>query len=235
MAWKPAAAAPASTARRRPASTIRRGSPPSPTASACMRSSSSRCWPRLSSVELPALAGLATREDGDFTIALCDALATTLDVLSFYQERIANENYLRTATERRSILELAQPDRLRAGARASPASTYLAFTLPGGARQPGAGGRPGRDPRRHQGAERARARASSRRASRLSRRSRRAPNGTPSRCRPRSPGIRSSATPSSGSPASAAGCSAAMRYSSWVRTGIDDPAASAGTSACSAR
>ena len=49
-----------------------------------------------------------TRADSDFTIALCDAVATTLDVLSFYQERIANENFLRTATERRSILELAR-------------------------------------------------------------------------------------------------------------------------------
>ena len=63
---------------------------------------------RLSSAELPALAGLGARDDGDFTIALCDALATTLDVLAFYQERITNENYLRTATERRSILELAR-------------------------------------------------------------------------------------------------------------------------------
>ena len=83
---------------------------------------------RLSSAELPALAGLSARDDGDFTIALCDALATTLDVLAFYQERIANENYLRTATERRSILELAR----LIGYELAPgvaASTFLAFTL----------------------------------------------------------------------------------------------------------
>ncbi len=83
---------------------------------------------RLSSAELPALAGLGARDDGDFTIALCDALATTLDVLAFYQERIANENYLRTATERRSILELAR----LIGYELAPgvaASTFLAFTL----------------------------------------------------------------------------------------------------------
>ena len=83
---------------------------------------------RLSNAELPALAGLTTREDGDFTIALCDALATTLDVLSFYQERIANENFLRTATERRSILELAR----LIGYELAPgvaASTWLAFGL----------------------------------------------------------------------------------------------------------
>lgn len=83
---------------------------------------------RLSSAELPALAGLTTRDDTDFTIALCDGLATTLDVLAFYQERIANENFLRTATERRSILELAR----LIGYELAPgvaASTYLAFTL----------------------------------------------------------------------------------------------------------
>ena len=50
------------------------------------------------------------------------------DVLTFYQERIANESYLRTATERRSLLELARliGYELRPGVAAS---TYLAFTL----------------------------------------------------------------------------------------------------------
>lgn len=83
---------------------------------------------RLSSAEHPALAGLTTRDDGDFTVALCDAVASTLDVLSFYQERIANENFLRTATERRSILELAR----LIGYELAPgvaASTWLAFGL----------------------------------------------------------------------------------------------------------
>ena len=83
---------------------------------------------RLSSADLPALAGLGARDDADFTIALCDALATTLDVLTFYQERIANENFLRTAAERRSILELAR----LIGYQLAPgvaASTWLAFTL----------------------------------------------------------------------------------------------------------
>lgn len=83
---------------------------------------------RLSSSELPALAGLGARDDADFTIALCDALATTLDVLTFYQERIVNENFLRTAIERRSILELAR----LIGYELAPgvaASTWLAFSL----------------------------------------------------------------------------------------------------------
>jgi predicted phage baseplate assembly protein len=75
-----------------------------------------------------ALAGLATRADDDPSVALMDAFATTLDVLTFYNERFANEGYLRTATERRSVLELARA----IGYELAPgvaASTYLAFTL----------------------------------------------------------------------------------------------------------
>ena len=76
----------------------------------------------------PPLAGLTTRDDDDFSIALLDAWATVADVLTFYQERIANESYLRTATERLSVLELARliGYELRPGVAAS---TYLAFTL----------------------------------------------------------------------------------------------------------
>ena len=54
------------------------------------------------------LTGLTTRDAGDPALALLDAWATVADVLTFYQERIANEGYLRTATERRSIVELAR-------------------------------------------------------------------------------------------------------------------------------
>ncbi|MEP6703376.1 MAG: putative baseplate assembly protein, partial [Acidobacteriota bacterium] len=51
-----------------------------------------------------------------------------LDVLTFYQERIANEGYLRTATERRSILELARL--VGYAPRPGVASTvYLVYTL----------------------------------------------------------------------------------------------------------
>lgn len=83
---------------------------------------------RLSAAQHPALAGLRTRDGDDFSIALLDAWATVADVLTFYQERIANENYLRTATERRSLLELARliGYELRPGVAAS---TALAFTL----------------------------------------------------------------------------------------------------------
>jgi len=82
----------------------------------------------LSDITRPALQGLKTRDDDDFSIALLDAAATMADVLTFYQERIANESYLRTATERRSLLELARliGYELRPGVAAS---TFLAFTM----------------------------------------------------------------------------------------------------------
>ena len=50
---------------------------------------------RLSSSDYPALVGLKTRDDDDFSIALLDASAVVLDILTFYQERLANESYLR--------------------------------------------------------------------------------------------------------------------------------------------
>lgn len=53
------------------------------------------------------LRALTTREREDLTIALLDAWAAVLDVLTFYTERIANEGYLGTAVERRSLAELA--------------------------------------------------------------------------------------------------------------------------------
>src|SRR5271166_1383330 len=62
----------------------------------------------LSSSDQPALAGLRTRDDSDFSIALLDAWATCLDILTFYQERIANESYLRTAVDAASVMGLAQ-------------------------------------------------------------------------------------------------------------------------------
>ena len=58
---------------------------------------------RLSAADYPALGGLTTRDPSDPAIAVLDAWATVADVLCFYQERIANEGYLRTATERRSV------------------------------------------------------------------------------------------------------------------------------------
>ena len=90
---------------------------------------------RLTSHELDdgtrPLQRLTARNRDDFSIALLDAWAVMADVLTFYQERIANEGFLMTATERRSVLELARlvGYRLRPGVAAS---TYLAFTLDDG-------------------------------------------------------------------------------------------------------
>jgi hypothetical protein len=77
---------------------------------------------------LRPLDQLTTRAENDPAMALLDAWAIVADVLTFYQERIANEGYLLTATERRSILELARlvGHKLRPGVAAS---VYLAFTL----------------------------------------------------------------------------------------------------------
>ncbi|MFD7302693.1 hypothetical protein ACFV83_17480, partial [Streptomyces pharetrae] len=74
------------------------------------------------------LAALTTREPDDPTIALLDAWAVVADVLTFYQERIANEGYLRTATEHDSLVRLGR----LVGHRPRPAlaaATHLAYTL----------------------------------------------------------------------------------------------------------
>ena len=74
---------------------------------------------------------LTTRELSDPSIALLNAWAIVADVLTFYQERIANEGYLLTATERLSVLELARlvGYKLRPGVSAS---VFLAFTVANG-------------------------------------------------------------------------------------------------------
>jgi len=60
----------------------------------------------LSSARLPALARLRSREPDDFSIALVDAWSAALDVLGFYDERFANEAFLATAQETRSLVEI---------------------------------------------------------------------------------------------------------------------------------
>ena len=80
----------------------------------------------------PALLRLTTRSDDDFAIGLLDAFAVMADVLTFYQERIANELYLRTARERLSIGHIARliGYELRPG---SAARGSLAFSMVEGA------------------------------------------------------------------------------------------------------
>ena len=89
----------------------------------------------LSDPAFPALGLLRTRATDDFTIALLDSWAVVLDILTFYQERFANEAYLRTAVDQRSVFELAA----LVGYQPSPgvaASAILAFTLSSGAGSP---------------------------------------------------------------------------------------------------
>jgi predicted phage baseplate assembly protein len=107
-----------------------------------------------------ALAGLTTREKNDPSIAFLDAWATCADVLTFYQERLANEGYLRTATERRSIVELGRlvGYTLQPGVSASSYAAYFvddkATTLiPAGAKVQSAPILPGEEPQVFETAE----------------------------------------------------------------------------------
>lgn len=85
---------------------------------------------RLSSSDYPALAPLKTRSDDDFTIAFLDATSIVLDILTFYQERLANESYLSTATQLRSLTELSRLIGYQPASGIS-ADVYLSFTLKG--------------------------------------------------------------------------------------------------------
>lgn len=83
---------------------------------------------RLSSPAYPGLSRLTVRGADDPAIALLDAWAVVGELLGFYSERIADEGYLRTATEDRSIQLLGR----LVGYRPRPgvaAGTALAYTL----------------------------------------------------------------------------------------------------------
>ena len=82
----------------------------------------------LSDESFAVLRRLTTREPGDFTLALLDGWAAVADVLTFYQECLANEAWLRTAGERDSVIRLAG----LVGYRPKPgvaAQTLLSFLL----------------------------------------------------------------------------------------------------------
>lgn len=87
----------------------------------------------------PALDGMRISAGDDPTLGLLDAWAMVLDILTFYQERIVNEGYIGTATERRSLLELART----IGYELAPGvatDALLAFTLDAAAAQAGVPG-----------------------------------------------------------------------------------------------
>ncbi|MEU4131151.1 putative baseplate assembly protein [Streptomyces wuyuanensis] len=83
---------------------------------------------RLASPAYPALRGLTVRTPDDPAIGLLDAWAVVGDLLTFHSERIADEAYLRTAGEHRSLALLGR----LVGHRPRPgiaAGTHLAYTL----------------------------------------------------------------------------------------------------------
>src|SRR4029077_14405199 len=57
---------------------------------------------------LRPLASFDLESQQDWVWALLDSWAVVGDVLTFYQERIANEGYLRTAVEGQSVMRLVQ-------------------------------------------------------------------------------------------------------------------------------
>lgn len=83
---------------------------------------------RLSAAGHPALQALTTRDDADPVIALLDATAVLGDIITFYSERIANESWLATATERRSLVSLGRLTAYEPAAGLA-ATAWLAFTL----------------------------------------------------------------------------------------------------------
>ncbi|MFI6692851.1 putative baseplate assembly protein [Streptomyces sp. NPDC050433] len=83
---------------------------------------------RLASPAYPALSRLTVRTPDDPAIGLLDATAVLGDLLTFHSERIADEAYIRTAGEHRSLVLLGR----LVGHRPRPgvaAATHLAYTL----------------------------------------------------------------------------------------------------------
>lgn len=74
------------------------------------------------------LPQLTTREGDDHAITLIELWAAMADVLGFYHERIANETFLRTATDRDSLRRLVRLLDYRPFAGLA-AETAVAFTL----------------------------------------------------------------------------------------------------------
>jgi len=75
-----------------------------------------------------ALRDWTTRSQDDYGIALLQMWAYVADILTFYQERIANEAFLRTALFRESIVRLAALLGYRP-ARGVAAATEIEFTV----------------------------------------------------------------------------------------------------------
>ncbi|MFF3290345.1 putative baseplate assembly protein [Streptomyces sp. NPDC003023] len=90
---------------------------------------------RLASPAYPALRGLTARTPDDPAVGLLDSWAVVGDLLTFHSERIADEAYLRTANEHRSLALLGR----LVGHRPRPgiaADTHLAYSLDRDPRDP---------------------------------------------------------------------------------------------------
>ncbi|WP_420124763.1 hypothetical protein [Nakamurella sp.] len=82
----------------------------------------------LADPDRPATSRFTARSDDDFGVAIIDAAAVVADIVSRYTERFANEHYLRTAQERRSLVELARLIGYQVRPGLAPTAD-LAFTL----------------------------------------------------------------------------------------------------------
>jgi uncharacterized phage protein gp47/JayE len=76
----------------------------------------------------PELKGWAARKNDDYGIALMEMWAYLADILTFYQERLASEAFIRTALHRGTVMRLANmlDYKLNPGAAAA---VYLAFCV----------------------------------------------------------------------------------------------------------
>lgn len=82
-----------------------------------------------------ALARLTTRRSDDYAVTILELWSAVADVLAFYQERYANEAFLRTATRREAVARLAALLDYRPAPGAA-AGTHLAFTIEAGKELP---------------------------------------------------------------------------------------------------
>jgi uncharacterized phage protein gp47/JayE len=78
------------------------------------------------------LANWTTRDSDDYGIAILEMWAYLADILTFYQERIANEAFLGTARQLESLIRLAKMLHYKP-APGRAASAWLAFTAEDGA------------------------------------------------------------------------------------------------------
>ena len=81
-------------------------------------------------IEAP-LRSWSARDSDDFGIALIELWAYVADILTFYQERIANEAFMRTAQQRNSLVRLANLLDYKPASGVA-ASAYLVFQMKDG-------------------------------------------------------------------------------------------------------